>query len=403
VVLPALGPPGTGKERPDINVTATTLGVNQGEVASTTGSFSNIDGGAVTLASSVGTVTPTGGGNFSWSFPTGTGNSRFVYLTATNASGIKAQIPFQLNIANAAPAVVVPAAQTVGQGNALTFGVTATDANAVDTLSLSASGLPAGLTFKDNGDRTGTVSGTATGPPGASVVTFTASDGHHDGVSATLPVTVTAPILGPPAASAVLTPLVGATERLTKRGHITVGCQLSLPTLQRCAAAVARRGQAVGQGAKILALTGRAATNVAVTLDQSTQSRVGRSLGGVPVTVALSALPFGSVTPLAATAATRVVPGRIVATTRFGNFTDGSSEPTGHTTRYLEALAKKVGTARRVICVAHPDRGSNSRALAKARATAACAVLEQAGLQATFGRVGSRSTHNHRVAVTIIR
>ncbi|MGZ4411664.1 MAG: Ig domain-containing protein, partial [Gaiellaceae bacterium] len=80
---------------------------------------------------------------------------------------------------NAAPTLNLPGAQSQDYHDALSFGISATDANAGDTVSLSASGLPAGLSFTDNGNRTGTVSGTITATPGPYLVTFSANDHHH--------------------------------------------------------------------------------------------------------------------------------------------------------------------------------------------------------------------------------
>jgi hypothetical protein len=59
-------------------------------------------------------------------------------------------------------------------------------------VSLSASGLPSGLNFTDNGDRTGTVYGTITATPGVYTATFTADDHHHlSPVTQTVQITVT--------------------------------------------------------------------------------------------------------------------------------------------------------------------------------------------------------------------
>ena len=69
--------------------------------------------------------------------------------------------------------------QTQDFNDDLTFGISATDADAGDAVSLGATGLPAGLSFTDNGNRTGTVSGTITATPGPYFVTFTADDHHH--------------------------------------------------------------------------------------------------------------------------------------------------------------------------------------------------------------------------------
>ena len=85
----------------------------------------------------------------------------------------------------------LPGPQSVDYHDALTFGVSATDANSGDTLTLSASGLPAGLNLVDHGDRTATVSGTATAIPGVFPVTISVDDHHNPTVSASMTVTVT--------------------------------------------------------------------------------------------------------------------------------------------------------------------------------------------------------------------
>src|SRR5437764_14184048 len=92
-----------------------------------------------------------------------------------------------------APMVTVPSAQSVQYGADLNFTVTATNAVAGRHLTLTASGLPAGVTFKDNGDGTGTVSGTVTASVGGSPYTarFTANDGVSDSPAGTVAITVT--------------------------------------------------------------------------------------------------------------------------------------------------------------------------------------------------------------------
>jgi uncharacterized repeat protein (TIGR01451 family) len=95
-------------------------------------------------------------------------------------------------VVNAQPTLNLPGPQTQDYHDALTFGISATDVNAGDTITLTASGLPAGLTFTDNGNRTGTVSGTLTATPGVYTATFTANDHHHTTlVNGTVTITVT--------------------------------------------------------------------------------------------------------------------------------------------------------------------------------------------------------------------
>jgi uncharacterized repeat protein (TIGR01451 family) len=95
------------------------------------------------------------------------------------------------SIVNSPPAWSPISDQSVDYHDPLSFGVTATDSDAGDTLTLSASGLPAGLNFTDSGNRTGTVSGTVTGTPGTYVVTFTVNDGHNPPVDAKMTISVT--------------------------------------------------------------------------------------------------------------------------------------------------------------------------------------------------------------------
>lgn len=89
------------------------------------------------------------------------------------------------------PPILTTANGSVQYSDPITsFTVSATDADH-DPLTLSASGLPAGLTFTDNHNGTGTVSGTATAVPGSYPVTYSASDGVNPAVTASGTVTVT--------------------------------------------------------------------------------------------------------------------------------------------------------------------------------------------------------------------
>ena len=87
-----------GNEAPHVNSDFTSVEVVAGETATMTGTYFDVDGDAVTLESSIGTVTDTGGGTWSWSYPTtGAPNeSQLVYVTATDAAGLKGQVAFSL-------------------------------------------------------------------------------------------------------------------------------------------------------------------------------------------------------------------------------------------------------------------------------------------------------------------
>jgi hypothetical protein len=94
-------------------------------------------------------------------------------------------------VANVPPVLTVPAAQSVHYGGQLSFQVSATDVEAGDKLTLTASGLPAGLAFTDHGDGTGTVSGTVTAAVNTYTATFTANDGTSNSPVGTVAIAVT--------------------------------------------------------------------------------------------------------------------------------------------------------------------------------------------------------------------
>jgi hypothetical protein len=89
------------------------------------------------------------------------------------------------------PPILSAASGTVQYSDPITpITASATDPDH-DPIALSATGLPAGLTFTDNHNGTGTISGTATAVPAAYTVTYSASDGVNPATTATGTVTVT--------------------------------------------------------------------------------------------------------------------------------------------------------------------------------------------------------------------
>jgi hypothetical protein len=136
----------------------------------------------------VGTITDDGDG-LHWTWTQTGAVSGLVYVTATDPDGLSDQVAFALAV-NAPPVLVLPGPQTGTFSDALTFGISATDPDVADVITLSASGLPASLIFTDNGDRTGTVSGLLTTVPGVYVATFTADDHHNTPVNGTVQITI---------------------------------------------------------------------------------------------------------------------------------------------------------------------------------------------------------------------
>ncbi len=87
-----------GNERPDVKVSdVEPPPVEQGKTATVTGTYRDPDGDPVTLSASVGSVADNGGGNFTWTYPTAyTEADQLVYVTATDAGGLKGQVPFYM-------------------------------------------------------------------------------------------------------------------------------------------------------------------------------------------------------------------------------------------------------------------------------------------------------------------
>jgi FtsP/CotA-like multicopper oxidase with cupredoxin domain len=285
-----------GRERPNINVGATQVDAHPGQTATVTGTYFDPNGEAVTLSSSVGSVHDDGGGQFTWSFPSGPAPSQFVYLTATDTDGMKAQIPFFLNILDLGPPVLkLPGPQrTRGR---LSFTISATDPDAVDHITLGASGLPAGLKFADNGNGTGTVSGTVLAKPGVYTVTFTATDGKNPTVTGTVAITV----LPPAELSAKI-----AGRVMLSHGTIGVLCVVSHPALKSCGATALVGGKHAGAGTARIARRGTRSAEVTIRLNAATIHRINSSLHGVRVTIELIAKEFGSRTVFSASASTTV-------------------------------------------------------------------------------------------------
>ncbi len=146
-----------------------------------------------------------GAGTFSW-IPTGAdvgASPHAVTFTATDGAGNSGSETINISVSpqNQPPVLDPIGDRTVTAENPLTFSVSASDPDGPAPLTLSASGLPSGSSFIDNGNGNGTFAWTPTGADvGASPheVTFIATDGGGLTDSVTIDITVEpnqAPIL----------------------------------------------------------------------------------------------------------------------------------------------------------------------------------------------------------------
>jgi FtsP/CotA-like multicopper oxidase with cupredoxin domain/uncharacterized Zn-binding protein involved in type VI secretion len=382
--------PQDGNERPNINPDVATSGPKQGEEALMSGKFGDPDGDPVQITSSIGTVEQFASGNWSWSFQTGQAKSRLVYVTATDSHGLKGQAVFQLDIQNTPPTLTVPGAQTIPAGSFKSVGVSATDPDAVDTLSFSATGLPAGLSVVDNGNRTATIQGQPVAPPGDYTATIAVSDGHNPPVTSTVKFTITK-------AKKPLTAIVDRPERLVKRA-VTIGCLTDTANLRSCRVDVFLGKKRVGRASKKLGSSGKRFANVRVVLNKAARKKVAKSLPGVSFKVKLLGRKFGSSKNLTASGAGKVVPPKVVATLKSGGFQGQTVTLTGKGTKFLKGIAKQVKRAKHVSCSA----AASSQALSTQRGNAACALLATSGLKSKFS-TKSKVGGSPSIAVTISR
>jgi hypothetical protein len=129
-----------------------------------------------------------GAGTLGGTPASGTAGGYAITITASNGVGTAATQSFTLTV-NQAPAITSANSTTFTVGTAGTFTVTTTG---TPTPSLGESGaLPSGVTFKDNGNGTGTLGGTpASGSVGIYAVTITAGNGVGTAASQSFTLTV---------------------------------------------------------------------------------------------------------------------------------------------------------------------------------------------------------------------
>jgi len=157
-----------------------------------------------------------GTGTLSGTAAAGSGGTYALTFTASNAVGASVVQTFTLTV-NGAPAITSANATTFTVGSPGSFTVTTV---ASPTAAIGVSGaLPAGVTFVDNGDGTGTLSGTpAAGTGGTRTLTFTATNGILPNGSQSFTLTVNQAPAITSAASATFTIGVAGSFTVTTSG-----------------------------------------------------------------------------------------------------------------------------------------------------------------------------------------
>jgi large repetitive protein len=174
-----------------------------------------------------------GTGTLSGTPAAGTGGTYSLTFTAANGVLPDGTQAFTLNV-NQAPAITSAASATFTAGTAGSFTVT-TSGFPAPSLAIGGVALPAGLTFVDNGNGTGTLSGTpAAGTGGTYAITFTATNS----VSASAPQAFTLTVNQAPAITSANT----ANFTVGQAGTFTV------TTTGFPAPAIARTGAALPGG-----------------------------------------------------------------------------------------------------------------------------------------------------------
>jgi subtilisin family serine protease len=174
---------------PTLTVDTDPVNVDEGDLATNTGTFDDTDGDPVTLSASVGTVVDAGGGTWSWSYQTSDGpvQSQSVTISGTDDKGVSGSVTFDLVVDNVAPDVAIDASQVVAIDEGGTLDVLAhfVDPGWPDTYTATIDwGTPAGDTSA------ATVSVTTAGPPD-DVGTASGSFTYGDNGQFTVTVTVT--------------------------------------------------------------------------------------------------------------------------------------------------------------------------------------------------------------------
>jgi hypothetical protein len=120
---------------PSVTSTSATVSVLEGEVANNGGFWSDVGLDAVSLTASVGDMTKTPDGSWSWSFATQNGpvQSQTVTITATDSDGASSSTTFALVVNNVAPTISAISAGDIDANGNLNLSGTFSDPGLLDS------------------------------------------------------------------------------------------------------------------------------------------------------------------------------------------------------------------------------------------------------------------------------
>ncbi len=123
-------------DAPEVGVDTASVTVNEGQTASNTGTWSDVDGDTVSLSASLGTIHRKENGTWSWSYDSTDDLATTVTITANdgqNKPNSERTVTFTLTVTNVAPTATFNAPESVNEGSAIALSLSgADDASSAD-------------------------------------------------------------------------------------------------------------------------------------------------------------------------------------------------------------------------------------------------------------------------------
>lgn len=184
--------------------------------------------------------------------------------------------------------------------------------------------------------------------------------------------------------------------------EMAVGCVVSGVTLTKCVvdiyaqlpAGAAKRVK-IGTGTYV---SKKGTRNAKLKLKlNATGRKLVQRLGGVKVSLDMTAYPKGGGAALRASGASRLLPAQVKIAPQTGIFTDQSAELTAAARAWVATTAKQLSGVRSVRCTGHTARSGTgspeaNRSLGLARAKAICRALKAKGVKAKMSSVTAGQT-----------